>query len=309
MALINNEEGAKRLARVILSDIELYSRERPNEGESLESQIEDGRRLFGTRVAPDLVPLFASVLADRQASAAGKTPAVMPVPPARAAEITTPGGQVEVPATLAPPLAAADPTPIPQVEAAPVVTQASLPPAARPTARMSAVPQPTPRPRPIARVSRAQPKAAPETTVAASAVDDEITTPGPLPSIVAPPAPVSVELGEHEGLRPVRRQPVLAGQATPPPLPAAERKSPREATSRRRQTSRTPVAGLPVVPAPVLTSTVPAMVSPRLAAETVAAPAPDSGVPVLTSRISIWRMTAVVAATASAIAVLYRFAP
>jgi hypothetical protein len=77
MTLINTEEGAKRLARVILSDIELYSRERPRAGESLAAQIEEGRRLFGTRVEPAIIPLFDVVLADRRA-ASDKTPALVP---------------------------------------------------------------------------------------------------------------------------------------------------------------------------------------------------------------------------------------
>ena len=46
MAAIDTEDAARRLARVILSDIDLYIRERPKLGESREAQIEEGRRLF-----------------------------------------------------------------------------------------------------------------------------------------------------------------------------------------------------------------------------------------------------------------------
>ena len=67
MGTIDTEEAARRLARVILSDIDLYMRERPKEGESREAQIEEGRRHFASRVTPELVPLFAAVLADRAA--------------------------------------------------------------------------------------------------------------------------------------------------------------------------------------------------------------------------------------------------
>ena len=62
---IDTEDAARRLARVILSDIDLYIRERPTAGESREAQIEQGRRLFASRVTPELVPVFAMVLADR----------------------------------------------------------------------------------------------------------------------------------------------------------------------------------------------------------------------------------------------------
>jgi hypothetical protein len=63
MGTIETEEAARRLARVILSDIDLYMRERPNAGESREAQIEQGRRLFASRVTPELLPVFEMVLA------------------------------------------------------------------------------------------------------------------------------------------------------------------------------------------------------------------------------------------------------
>src|SRR6185436_4542606 len=68
MGAIDSEDAARRLARVILSDIDLYIRERPKLGESREAQIEEGRRLFASRVTPGLVPVFAMVLADRAAA-------------------------------------------------------------------------------------------------------------------------------------------------------------------------------------------------------------------------------------------------
>jgi hypothetical protein len=82
MPTIDTEEAARRLARVILSDIELYSRERPKAGETLASQIEEGRKLFGSRVAPALLPIFAAVLADRENARA--TAPVAPQAPAAA---------------------------------------------------------------------------------------------------------------------------------------------------------------------------------------------------------------------------------
>ena len=56
MALIDNEEAARRLARVILSDIELYQQKRIEAGEDMSGDIGEGRALFERRVAPQLVP-------------------------------------------------------------------------------------------------------------------------------------------------------------------------------------------------------------------------------------------------------------
>ena len=80
MGTIDTEEAARRLARVILSDIDLYIRERPNAGESLEAQIEEGRRLFVSRVTPELVPVFETVLADRAAGTVDAPASPAPTP-------------------------------------------------------------------------------------------------------------------------------------------------------------------------------------------------------------------------------------
>ena len=61
MALIETEEAARRLARAIASDISLYNEDKIVEGingdnlfEVLADEIEEGRALFKSRVAPDL---------------------------------------------------------------------------------------------------------------------------------------------------------------------------------------------------------------------------------------------------------------
>jgi hypothetical protein len=77
MGPIDTEDAARRLARVILSDIDLYIREQPKLGESREAQIEEGRRLFASRVIPELVPVFDMVVADR-AEGRENTPAAEP---------------------------------------------------------------------------------------------------------------------------------------------------------------------------------------------------------------------------------------
>lgn len=61
MALIETEEAARRLARAIASDLSLYNEEKIVEGvqgdklfETLSGEIEEGRALFRSRVAPVL---------------------------------------------------------------------------------------------------------------------------------------------------------------------------------------------------------------------------------------------------------------
>ena len=63
MALIDNDEAARRLARAIASDISLYNEEKIVNGithdnlfTSLAEEIEEGRALFKKRVAPELYP-------------------------------------------------------------------------------------------------------------------------------------------------------------------------------------------------------------------------------------------------------------
>ena len=61
MALIETEEAARRLARAIASDLSLYNEEKIVEGIKtdnlfgvLADEIEEGRALFKSRVAPEL---------------------------------------------------------------------------------------------------------------------------------------------------------------------------------------------------------------------------------------------------------------
>ena len=65
MGLIEKEEAARRLARVILSDIELYNTEKIRAGLDLRREINEGYRLFRSRVAPQLVSLFAEAVAQK----------------------------------------------------------------------------------------------------------------------------------------------------------------------------------------------------------------------------------------------------
>ncbi len=61
VALIETEEAARRLARAIASDLSLYNEEKIVQGitgdnlfDALAEEIEEGRALFKSRVAPEL---------------------------------------------------------------------------------------------------------------------------------------------------------------------------------------------------------------------------------------------------------------
>jgi hypothetical protein len=69
MPLIETEEAARRLARAIASDLSLYNEEKIIRGletdelfEEMSEEIEEGRALYKSRVAPDL---YARNLYDR----------------------------------------------------------------------------------------------------------------------------------------------------------------------------------------------------------------------------------------------------
>jgi hypothetical protein len=106
MGLIDKEEAARRLARVILSDIELYNTEKIKAGLDLRREINDGYRLFRSRVAPELVSLFAEQVAHKSR---GGNPAFA-VPP----ESLMPSG------------ATPRPYPAPAVGHAPLMAEAGL---------------------------------------------------------------------------------------------------------------------------------------------------------------------------------------
>lgn len=59
--LIQDPEKARRLARAIVSDVNLYNAEKVKKGiendnlfEELEDELEEGRELYRTRVAPEI---------------------------------------------------------------------------------------------------------------------------------------------------------------------------------------------------------------------------------------------------------------
>lgn len=139
MRLIEQEEAAKRLARVILSDIEIYHAQKIRSPADLKPELDEGYALFRSRVAPALVPIFSEVVADRFGKAAAKAPASERSERARLAM----AHEATVTSPLPPP---------PREPAAPVVPVPPVlrrePSVARP-APVAAVP-PVPRPEPSA---------------------------------------------------------------------------------------------------------------------------------------------------------------
>ncbi|MDH3973118.1 MAG: hypothetical protein OEV42_02455 [Deltaproteobacteria bacterium] len=62
MALIDDPEAARRLSRAIVSDVALYNQAKVQEGiqkdnlfEILEEELDEGRKLYNSRVSPDIL--------------------------------------------------------------------------------------------------------------------------------------------------------------------------------------------------------------------------------------------------------------
>jgi hypothetical protein len=192
VAIIDTEEAAKRLARVILSDIELYNRQKIQAGESLETEIEAGLALFRKRVIPELVPVFAEVMKNSRRAGTTEATKAEPLSGAQAAvpeqnPVSASAGVFERPPENTPsPLAAA--TFVANGEDLPTPPQGTVVPGPREDRVMS-------RPEPLAAVVASPVAAAPgrpvvlhEGTVLEHerTVLEEEGTPTPLPPSVAP---------------------------------------------------------------------------------------------------------------------------
>ncbi len=64
MSLIDNPDHARRLARAIISDVAIYNREKVEEGirndtifDILDSELEEGRQHFISRITPELAAM------------------------------------------------------------------------------------------------------------------------------------------------------------------------------------------------------------------------------------------------------------
>jgi hypothetical protein len=289
MATITTEDAARRLARVILSDIELYNRERPLEGESLDARLDEGRRLFATRVSPGMVYIFDAILADRGNGKANNQANGVTVakPPAndQPAVITVvpPVPSVESSAEAKPAL-----EPAPSVDGAPPIVGATTPEGAvaesihdlptnpNGTAETTTA-EHTPGP-----ALRSTPAAAVSARPVMSAPQPRQPTPPPLLLEQPTPAPVPTQ---------PRPAPVVAKQpTTPPPVPKATPPAPRHLSA--TPPWPTPVAAIPT-PEPIAAA----------APENVQGPASEA-VPVLRVGVSIPKILLVLAIAAGLVAVI-----
>ena len=205
MGSINTEEAARRLARVILSDIELYHRERPKQGETLEAQIEEGRRLFASRVTPDLLPLFGLVLSDRARGSANSPAAAEP--PSTGASTAAASGPDDAPLASNPTIQD-PPTPAPSIAAHPLEDQPTPAPA---LAEPPVVDQPA---------LTAQEPPTPAPSIAAPSLEDQ---PTPAPVLAAPPPVHQPALTARVPPTPLAPEtPAVLAQARPAAPPAHE---------------------------------------------------------------------------------------
>ena len=81
MSLIDNPDHARRLARAIISDVAIYNRDKVEEGirndtifEILESELQEGRQHFDSRITPELAAtnIFDLAVVDVLIKRAGK---------------------------------------------------------------------------------------------------------------------------------------------------------------------------------------------------------------------------------------------
>jgi hypothetical protein len=294
MGSINTEDAARRLARVILSDIELYSRERPKLGETLEAQIAEGRRLFASRVTPDLRPVFDLVLADRRAPSRGSSPkAAEPSSTTASSDITPGPDHASAPAN---PAIEDRPTPTPSIAAHSAADERT--PAPAPPPDETPIPVLT---APAAVVSdRAiEDRPTPTASIAAHSAADE-RTPAPAPPADETPVPVAVT--------PASAVSILASDDRPTPTSSIA------AHSVADERTPTPALAPPsVVDQPGITASVPATPiateAPAVIAHARPAPPPaqEIPIPVLTARVSIPRLLAIGAVVAAMIAALTHF--
>ena len=186
--LIETEEAAKRLARVILSDVQLYNKDLIASGGDLKHALHEGRHHFKSRVIQRMYGVFDQVAIERKLLA-GAVMAPEDGPPLEKTPAVLSSNDRPTPVSIAvKPLEAVTPVPAVPNEPTPAPVQEMTPPPA-PAPRTSSV-----RPPPV--TTKATPAARP--------VDKDPPmekTPPPIPER-AKPAPVQITI-----------------TATPPPPP------------------------------------------------------------------------------------------
>ena len=307
MATITTEDAARRLARVILSDIELYNRERPREGESLDARIDEGRRLFATRVSPGMVSIFDAILADRRNGKANNQAngVAMAKPPANdqpaVTTVVPPVPSVESSAEAKPAL-----EPAPPVAGAPSVVGATTPEGAvaesihdlptnpngtaettaaehTPGPALRSTPAPVVSARPVMSAPQPRQPTPPQLLLKQPTPAPVATQPTPAPVVAKQPTPAPVATQPTPA-------PVVAKQPTPPPAPQATPPAPQRLSA--TPPWPTPVADIPA-PEPIAAA----------APENVQGPASEA-VPVLKVGVSIPKILLVLAIAAGLVAVI-----
>jgi hypothetical protein len=252
--LIETEEAAKRLARVILSDVQLYNKDLIASGGDLTAALHEGRHHFKSRVAVSMHGVFDIVAIERKllATTAGyeaappaeKTPAVVtsdhrptPVSMDASTEASLDAAPTVVSGTMALPPGPDDyddmpdqapvtlaPTPVPA--RAPIRTPAPPPVVSRPIEQ----PKPTPAPAPVA-VAKPVAAQAPRKPAPAPAAEPPIErTPPPIPErarvapvqitiTATPPPPAPYEM---PWTPPAAQAPVFVA----PPEPVVQKSAP-----------------------------------------------------------------------------------
>lgn len=209
--LIETEEAAKRLARVILSDVQLYNKDLIATGGDLTAALHEGRHHFKSRVAAAMHEVFDKVAVERKLLA--PPPGYEPGPPAEKTPVVVSTDDRATPVAMDA-----------LMDAAPTVVQGTM---ALPPAPEDDIPQPTPAPAPVATIPK--PIAAPAPRKPAPAPEPPVErTPPPIPQrarvapvqitiTATPPPPAPYETPWSP---PAVQAPVFA--APPPPVAFSE---------------------------------------------------------------------------------------
>lgn len=205
--LIETEEAAKRLARVILSDVQLYNKDLIASGGDLTHALHEGRHHFKSRVVERMYGVFDQVAIERKLMAGAavapedgppmeKTPAVLSSP---ASSILSSNDRPTPVSIAVKTLEAVTPVPVVRDEPAPV--EVTPPPVKVAPAPVKVTPAPvtappaqaprTPSVRPAPMVAKPAPAMPPARAVQADLPMEK--TPPPIPER-ARPAPVQITI-------------------------------------------------------------------------------------------------------------------
>jgi hypothetical protein len=155
-ASVDPETAARRLARVIISDIQIYNPDKIANGDDLTREINEGRALFRSRVEPTLLPLFEAMLAEHGLGTAGRPAPVRAAAPSLFAPAPRPRAITPAP-RRAPTPTAVDASSAPT----PLMTAVTPPPSEAPTPHLAAPPATAETPTPAPARTKPRPRAVP----------------------------------------------------------------------------------------------------------------------------------------------------